>query len=328
MSIRKLYPLKFKTIFKDKVWGGDRIKTLLGKDFSPLPNCGETWELSGLKANISVVNNGFLPGNELDELAEVYMADLVGEKIFEKYGINFPLLFKFIDTNDYLSIQVHPDDNTAEKRHQSQGKTEMWYVVHAEPDAEIITGFKKDTSKEEYLYHLENKTLKSILNIEKAEKGDVYYIPAGRVHAIGSGITLAEIQQASDITYRIYDWDRPASDGNMRKLHTDLALDVIDFKGYSQYKSLYRENLNQSAELVKCPYFTTNLIKFDKNIECDYYFLDSFVVFMCIEGHFSIVWKDGQEVVNCGDTVLIPADIKNLKLMPSKPSKFLETYIV
>jgi len=325
--MREIYPLKFETIFKDKVWGGDRIKTVLGKDFSPLPNCGEAWELTTVKDNVSVVKNGFLAGNALDELAEIYMADLVGEKVFENYGVDFPLLFKFIDTNDYLSIQVHPGDNIAQKRHQGPGKTEMWYVLHAEPGAEIITGFKKDISRKEYLCNLENKTLKNILNIEKAKRGDVYYIPPGRVHAIGAGVTLAEIQQSSDLTYRIYDWDRPDSDGNHRELHTDLALDVIDFKAYPQYKTDYRENLNQSAELVKCPYFTTNLTSFDKKIECDYYYLDSFVVIMCIEGQFSIVWQDGEDVIYCGDTVLIPAEMKNLKMVPSKPSKFLETYI-
>ncbi len=325
--MRNLYPLRFETIYKDKVWGGNRIKTVLGKDYGSLPNCGETWELSAIPGNLSVVRNGFLAGNNIVELSEVYMGDLIGEKVFKKYGTEFPLLFKFIDTNDYLSIQVHPDDMIAAARHQSPGKTEMWYVIHADPDAEIITGFKKDVTKEEYLYHLENKSLKDILNIEKAKKGNVFFIPAGRIHAIGSGITLAEIQQSSDITYRIYDWERPGNDGKPRELHTGLALDVIDFKAYPQYKTDYSEHLNQSVELVKCPYFTTNLISFDKKLEFDYYFLDSFLVIMCIEGQFTIEWHSGEETVNCGDTILIPAEIKSLKLVPSKQSKFLEVYI-
>ncbi len=325
--MRKLYPLKFETIFKDKVWGGNRIKTILGKDFNPLPNCGETWELSGVPGNVSVVRNGFLEGNNIVELAEVYMGDLVGEKVFAEHGIKFPLLFKFIDANDDLSIQVHPGDEIAGKRHQGAGKTEMWYVIHAEPGAEIITGFKRDVTKQEYLHHLENKTLREILNIENAKKGDVFFIPAGRVHAICAGVTLAEIQQSSDITYRIYDYDRPGTDGKPRELHTELAIDAIDFKAYPQYKTDYEEKINQASELAKCQYFTTNLIAFDKKIECDYNFLDSFVVMMCIEGEYSIKWHDGEETVKLGETILIPAEIHSLEIIPGKPSKFLEIYI-
>ncbi len=323
----KLYPLKFETIYKDKVWGGNRIKTLLGKDYSPKPNCGETWELSGLPGNISIVNNGYLAGNNIAELAEIYMDDLLGESIFENNGTEIPLLFKYVDTNDYLSIQVHPDDKIAAKRHNSSGKTEMWYVVHAEPNAEIIVGFKKDVTKNEYIHHLENKTLKEILNIEKAQKGDVFFIPAGRIHAIGAGITLAEIQQSSDITYRIYDWDRPDKDGNMRELHTKLAVDVIDFKALSQYKTKYKESINKSNKLIECSYFTTNLISFDKKIMCNYESIDSFIVIMCIEGSYHIEWQGGKDIVKCGETMMIPANMKNFILTPVKPSKVLETYI-
>lgn len=326
--MQSLYPLKFKTIFKDKVWGGERVKTVLGKDFSPLPNCGETWELSGVPENISVVNNGFLAGNTILELAEIYMDELFGEEVFEKHGRELPLLFKYVDANDYLSIQVHPDDQLAYQRHKCAGKTEMWYVVHAEPGAEMFIGFNRDVTKQEYLQHLENKTLKEILNIEKVKKGDVFYIPAGRVHAIGPGILLAEIQQSSDITYRIYDWDRPDADGNMRELHTELALDAIDFKSYPEYKSKYSEISNQSNKIVKCPYFTTNIVSFNKKLECDYYYLNSFVVLMCIEGEFNMSWEAGEDIIKCGETVMIPAAIKNLKMIPVNQSKFLEIYVV
>ncbi len=325
--MRNLYPLKFEPIYKEKIWGGNRIKTFLKKDVGEIKNCGESWELSGLNGNLSIVKNGFLAGNNIAELSEIYMGDLVGEKVFEQYGIELPLLFKYIDSNEYLSIQVHPDDNIAKKKHNSYGKTEMWYVVHAEPDSEIIVGLKRNITKKEFVEHLENKTLKKILNIEKVKKGDVLYIPAGRIHSIGSGILLAEIQQSSDITYRIYDWDRKDDDGKSRELHTDLALDAIDLKAHPNYKTEYSESLNQSVELVKSSHFNTNLVCFDKKIETDYGFLDSFIVFMCIEGEFSIEYENGHEPIKQGETVLIPSALKTLKMHPLKPSKFLETYI-
>ena len=228
--MNKLYPLKFKNIFKDKIWGGQKINTILGKDYTPLSNCGEMWVVSGVEGNQSIVENGFLAENELNEVVEIYMGDLVGEEVYEKYGNEFPVLIKFIDANDFLSIQVHPDDNLAKKRHAGNGKTEMWYIVEASPEAELISGFSKKVDKETYLEHLQNKTLKEILNFERVKAGDVFYMPAGRVHAIGPGILLAEIQQTSDITYRIYDWDRLGVDGSLRELHTDLALDAIDFE--------------------------------------------------------------------------------------------------
>ncbi len=325
--MRKLYPLKFKPIFKDKVWGGQRLHKLFGKDFSPLPNCGESWEISGVKGNVSLVQNGFLEDNNLQELIEVYMGDLVGEKVFGQFGDTFPLLVKFLDTNDYLSIQVHPDDKIARERYKSKGKSEMWYVVHADPGAEIIAGFKHDVDPDTYLHHLENNTLKEILNVEEARPGDVFYIPAGRIHAIGSGITLCEIQQTSDITFRVYDWDRPGQDGKLRELHTDEALNALDFKSLPEYKTLYREETNGSAPLVDCPYFTTNLLNFNRKIQSDYFFLDSFVIFVCLEGDFRIVYPGGSEKVKNGEAVVLPAEIKAVELIPDKPCRVLESYI-
>src|SRR3972149_1007896 len=196
-----LYPLKFKPIFKDKIWGGDKIKTLLNKDFSPLPNCGESWEISGVQDEISVVSNGFLIGNNLQELIEIYMGDLVGDQVYQKYGIEFPLLIKFIDAHDDLSIQVHPNDKLAMQRHNAYGKTEMWYIIDADRGAKLISGFNTEVTKDAYIKHLENNTLNLILNYEEVKAGDVFFMPAGRVHAIGKGILLTEIQQTSDITY-------------------------------------------------------------------------------------------------------------------------------
>lgn len=325
--MRKLYPIKFRPVFKDKVWGGQRLKTMLGKDFDPLPNCGESWELSGIEGSVSVAGNGFLQENDLRELIEVYMGDLVGEKVFGKFGLQFPLLIKFLDTTQPLSVQVHPDDILAQKRHGSFGKTEMWYVMHAEPGAEIITGFKPGIDKAAYLHHLERNVLRDILNVEQAHAGDLFFIPAGRIHAIGAGVMLCEIQQSSDVTYRLYDWDRPGLDGKPRELHTEEALDAIDFSPIGAYKTPYQEQINRSANLLTCPYFTTNLLVFDKKIDSDYYFLDSFVVYICLEGSFTLSYPGGKESVKAGETLLLPAEIKQASFIPDERSRVLEVYI-
>jgi mannose-6-phosphate isomerase len=324
----KLYPLKFTPILKDKIWGGNKMRTVLQKDFSPLPNCGESWEISAVKGEESVVANGFLAGNNLQEIIEIYMGDLVGEKIYEKFGVEFPLLIKFIDAQDVLSIQVHPDDKLAKERHNAFGKTEMWYVIQADKGAGIITGFNREMDKETYLKHLENKSLKEILNIEEARPGDVFFMPAGRVHAIGAGILLAEIQQTSDVTYRVYDWDRTDKNGKGRELHTELALDAIDYKHYDGYKTDYQTRLNEAIEVAKCDYFTTHVLEFDKQIEKDYNRLDSFVVYMAMEGNFLIEDETGkQTMVEKGETVLVPNVLENIKLTPENKAKVLEVYI-
>lgn len=323
-----LYPLKFKPIFKEKIWGGNKIQTLLGKDFLPLSNCGESWEISGVEGEQSVVNAGNLEENELNELIEVYMGDLVGDAIYEKHGLEFPLLIKFIDSTDWLSIQVHPNDELAKSRHDGNGKSEMWYVLHAEPNAEIIVGFNREMNKETYLKHLKNKTLRDILNVEKVKTGDVFYIPAGRIHAIGPGICLAEIQQTSDFTYRIYDWNRVAENGKSRELHTDLALDAIDFTHYMQFKTTYLLEKNKVVNLVKCPYFTTNLVHLDLSIMLDYTDIDSFVIYICLAGSMSIVSSTSPVALAKGECVLLPASINKVTIVPEKESKFLEVYIV
>lgn len=324
----QLYPLKFRPILKEKIWGGSKIKTALHKDYAPLPNCGESWEISGVEENISVVNNGFLAGNNLHEIIEIYMGDLVGEKVYEKFGMEFPLLIKFIDANADLSIQVHPDDKLSKKRHSAFGKTEMWYILEAEEDGKLIAGFNQEVNKEKYLKHLNDKTLKEILNIEKVKSGDVFFIPAGRVHAIGSGVLLAEIQQTSDITYRIYDWDRKDAQGNTRELHTDMALDAIDYSLLDNYKTDYISTPNQSSSLVDGEYFTTNIIEIDKSIDKEYQELDSFVIYMCLEGDYVLTYNEGESLdVKKGETILLPAIIENVTLTPRKKTKILEVYI-
>ena len=326
----QLYPLKFKPVLKDKIWGGTKIRSVLGIDFSPLPNCGEAWVLSGVDGNQTAIVNGFLAGNDLNELVEIYMGDLVGDAVYERFGDEFPILVKFIDAADYLSIQVHPDDELAAKRKIGYGKSEMWYIIDADPDSELISGFSRKVDRETYLTHLHNKTLRDILNVEKVKKGDVFYMPAGRVHALGPGTFLAEIQQTSDTTYRIYDWDRVDHEGKSRELHIEEALDAIDFNVYDDYKSKYKPNKNGSANLVTSPFFTTNLISLDKTLGKDYSELDSFVIYVCVAGSVTLV-HDGttepQIALSQGEAVLIPARIDRVDIIPSSPSEILEVYI-
>lgn len=322
-----LYPLKFTPICLEKIWGGNRLKTLLNKKYDT-KNCGESWEISGVEGNISVVANGFLRGNDLSELIEIYMGDLVGDKVYEKFGNEFPLLIKFIDAQDDLSIQVHPNDELSKERHNAFGKTEMWYVVDVEEGALINSGFNQPVDREKYIEYLENGNLIDLLKYDEAKIGDVFFIPAGRVHAIGKGSLVAEIQQTSDVTYRIFDYNRKDDKGNLRELHTELALDAIDFSTLDDYKTKYSAEPNKSTEIVSCQYFTTNILEFDKTIEKDYFKTDSFVIYITLEGFFEIETEAGTEKVGKGETVLIPASIDLLKIKPLNGKvKLLEVYI-
>ncbi|MGI9542582.1 MAG: type I phosphomannose isomerase catalytic subunit [Cyclobacteriaceae bacterium] len=322
-----MYPLKFKPIFKEKMWGGQKIKTELGKDFSPLPNCGETWEISGVEGNISQVAEGSLEGRCLPDLIEEYKEELVGKKVYQTYGNEFPLLVKFLDANLDLSIQVHPDDDLARERHNGKGKTEMWYIFQADPGAKLIAGFNQPLTKEQYLKHLEDQKLDLILNQESVQADESYFIPAGRVHTIGKGLLLAEIQQTSDITYRIYDFDRVDDRGNKRELHTELALDAIDYQHYSEYKTSYDQGINQMVNLASCPYFTTNRLYFDQAVERNYEKLDSFVIYVCVEGKLQLQYDGESMQVTKGDVILLPACIKEVVLVAEPSFKLLESYI-
>jgi len=255
-----LYPLKFNPIFKEKIWGGNKIHTVFGMDYAPLPNCGEAWVLSGYGEEISVVSNGFLAENQLDELIDVYMGDLVGEAVFEKYGTKFPLLIKILNADDWLSIQVHPDDKLAETRHNDLGKTEMWYIADAKPGAKLISGFNRDMNAGLYLSNLNNGTILDIMNYEEVHKGDVYFMPAGRVHALGPGLLIFEIQQTSDLTYRIYDFDRVDDKGVPRQLHTEMAIDALDFNRQKSYRTEYTEEFNRTVPVIESTYFNTSVI--------------------------------------------------------------------
>lgn len=323
-----LYPLKFKPIYKDKIWGGQKINTVLGHQYAHLPNCGEVWVLSGVEGEQTEIANGFLEGNELNELVEIYMGELVGDSIYQKFGNEFPILVKFISANDWLSIQVHPDDELAGRRHGGLGKTEMWYILDADEDSELISGFSKKVNREEYKTHLANKTLKSIINYEPVKRGDVFYIPAGRIHALGPGILLAEIQQTSDLTYRIYDWDRIDKAGMMRELHTDLALDALDFKVHDEYKTNYEPRQNETVSIVESPYFTTNQIHLNRPISKDYSELDSFVIYLCTEGDYTLR-VDGKDYASrMGDAILLPAVINQVEIHPGNECNILEIYMM
>ena len=326
MNNTNLYPLKFEPILKEKIWGGTKLKSFLNKD-SKSNKTGESWEISCVKEDISIIANGFLKGKNLQEILSEYKEELVGKRVYNNYKNEFPLLVKFIDAQDDLSIQVHPDDKIAKERHNSFGKTEMWYVIDSDKGSELISGFNRTIDKETYLSKLKNDKITDILNTEKTKSGDVFSIPVGRVHAIKSGILLAEIQQTSDITYRIYDWNRVDDNGNERELHTDFALDALDFKKYDNYKTNYTVVKNERILLDKNPYFETNLYELNANKNLTYSNLDSFVIYMIMDGEVNIKFNSGLINAKKGETILIPATITELELNVIKKTKLLEVYI-
>ena len=306
------YPLLFEPIFKERIWGGTKLKEILNKSFDG-SQIGESWELSTVENDISVVANGAFEGMNLNQLIEKYPTEVLGIKTIQYFGNNFPLLFKFIDAKEDLSIQVHPNDALAKERHNSFGKTEMWYVIQADDNARLVVGFKDKTNKKEYQEHLENKTLVAVLNEAPVKVGDAFFLETGTVHAIGAGVLIAEIQQTSDITYRLYDWDRVDVNGVGRELHTDLALDAINFEP-TNTKLDYEVVKNKSVNLVECPFFKTNILQIS-----DIYnwkkTKESFTVLMCTEGSFTINMLHFKAEFKKGDTILIPAIIDSFDII-------------
>ena len=326
MSSKKLYPLKFKPILKDKIWGGSKLGTVLDKPIGNSRNCGESWEISGVEGDISVVSEGPLAGESLTSLIKEYKGTLIGEKVWDTFGEKFPLLIKFIDANDDLSIQVHPDDELAQKRHNSFGKTEMWYVVDAEEGATLISGFNKPTSKEEYLEVFEAGKLTELLNREDVFNDDVFFLPAGRVHTIGKGLLIAEIQQTSDITYRIYDFDRVDDQGNSRDLHIEEAVDAIDYGFYKDYKTSY-DHSSSEVEIGRSAYFITNRLLIRDSLKRNYSSFDSCIILMCLEGEGEIQFPSGTIRYKPGDSVLVPNAIDEIGIIARGSSKLLEIRI-
>ncbi len=322
-----LYPFVFKPILKKIIWGGSAICPFKG--ITPVQDgIGESWELSHVEDNYSVVANGPLEGKSLDELIKSYGSKLLGVKVKERFGTTFPLLIKFIDAHADLSIQVHPDDEMAKKRHNSFGKTEMWYVINAAKGAALYSGFSQQIDAEEYVKRVKENTIMDVLQRYEVAPGDVFFLPAGRVHAICAGCFVAEIQQTSDLTYRIYDYNRKDANGNERELHTELAKDAIDYTLYPDYRTHYKSEINEAVQLASCQYFTTNLLDIDSPMTRDLNQYDSFFVYICMEGEAMIKDNKGNEIpVHRGQTVLIPADTQHLTIHPSPKAKFLETFI-
>ncbi|RMA58464.1 mannose-6-phosphate isomerase type 1 [Ulvibacter antarcticus] len=315
--------MRFRPILKEKVWGGTKLSELFGKDKGD--KIGESWELSGVENNISIVLNGSLSGNSLVSLIDEYKEQLVGTKVYKRFGSKFPLLFKFIDASEDLSVQLHPNDSLAKSRHNSFGKTEMWYILHTEKDARLILGFKNDITEAEYLEKLSEKKITDILHPEPVKVGDAFFIEPGTVHAIGAGIVLAEIQQTSDVTYRIYDWDRPDIDGELRELHTDLAREAIDYKT-ADAKLKYTNKSNSAIQLCSTAYFETNKLVVTRTVERDYSNLDSFVVYMCVDGKANVEIMNTSEEIKKGETILIPA-CEDMVRLTSSNATILEIYI-
>lgn len=323
-----MYPLKFEPILKQTLWGGEKIIPFKHLN-ETLSNVGESWEVSAVEGSESVVANGPEKGMTLPEMVRRYKEELVGEANYARFGEKFPLLIKFIDAKLDLSIQVHPDDALAKKRHNSFGKNEMWYVISADPGAKLISGFSQEITPKEYKERVHDGTFAEVLQSCAIQPGDVFYVPAGRVHGIGAGAFVAEIQQTSDITYRIYDYNRKDKNGKTRELHTAQAVDAINFADVQDdFRTAYDHVQNEPVEVVACPYFTTSVYDMTEEITCDYSELDSFVIFICVEGSCRLTDNENNEIfLQAGETVLLPATTQNITIVPDQHVKLLETYV-
>ena len=327
-EINKMYV--FKPLLKQTIWGGEAIASFKNVE-TDKHSIGESWEISAVKDYLSVVADGSDQGKTILELLDEQKEKLVGKKVYAKYGDTFPLLIKFIDAHRDLSIQVHPDDATAMRRHGTRGKSEMWYVINAEEGGRVMVGFNQPVQKEEYDHMVEDNSITKVLNEKEVSEGDVFFLPAGRVHSLCAGVFVAEIQETSDITYRIYDYGRKDAEGRERELHTQLAKDVIDFSTQDDYQTHYTEEFDKRVKLVDCPLFTTNLLEPTKAFHADYNDLDSFVVLICMDGGATITEQglDGrqQRSIRQGTTVLLPASTHGVEIMPEGNCKILEVYI-
>ncbi len=318
-------PLKFNALLKQTLWGGDKIipfKHLSDK----LENVGESWEISGVKGNETLVAEGEFAGQSLNDVVIALKADLVGKANYERFGNEFPLLIKFIDARQDLSIQVHPTDEIAQKQGKDRGKTEMWYIMDSDPDAKLYSGLKKEITPEQYKEMVENDTICDALAQYAVKEGDCFFLPAGRIHAIGTGCFLAEIQQTSDVTYRIYDFKRKDKDGNYRQLHTKEAAECINYTVENNYRTEYVPVKNQGIALVSCPYFSTAVYDLDEPMTLDYSELDSFVILIGMKGSGTVTDGEGNTLtLNAGESMLVPATTQTLKV--EGIVKFLETYV-
>lgn len=327
-----MYPLKFEPFLRTMVWGGDKIARYKQIE-TDVPSIGESWEISGVNEHLTAVANGPLAGKTIAELVAQYKDALVGGKVYAEYGDEFPLLVKFIDARADLSIQVHPNDAMALKHHGEgfRGKTEMWYVVGADPGACLYSGLKTAVTPEEYAAKVADGTVTDILARYEVRPGDVFFLPAGRIHAICSGCFVAEIQQTSDLTYRIFDYGRLGLDGKPRQLHTELAREAIDYTVYPDYRTAYTPALNKEIEVVSCQYFTTTIAELEKPLTKELADLDSFLIVMCLTGSGTLVddEPEGESRISVrqGETVLIPATSRGIRFEPDGPMKILTSCI-
>ena len=315
---------KFEPLLKQTLWGGDKIIPFKHLN-TQMERVGESWEISGVKDNETIVANGPDKGKSLNQLVSEQKAKLVGEENYQRFGDEFPLLVKFIDASQDLSIQVHPNDETAHRLGKPHGKTEMWYTLESAPGAHLYNGLKKKITAEEYEQMVANDTIVDALARYEIKEGDVFYIPAGRIHAIGSGCFVTEIQETSDVTFRIYDYKRKDKDGNYRELHIKEAAQCIDFTVLPNYRAGYEPILNKGVQLVESPYFTTAVYDLTEPMTLDYSELDSFVILIAVKGEGAITCNGEQMTFKMGDTILLPATTNEVKV--EGVVRFLETYV-
>lgn len=308
----KQQPIVFSPYLKTVIWGGNKICAYKGIPQEE-DNIGESWEISAVPGHVSVVKEGPYSGKSLTDLINEFGEQLLGAKVVKKYGMTFPLLIKIIDAADNLSVQVHPDDELAGKRHNSLGKTEMWYIIGTDEGAKIYAGLNTEMTPDQYIERVKNGTFAETLAVHDSKPGDVFFLPAGRVHAIGAGNLLAEIQESSDITYRIYDYDRRDANGNPRELHTEQAKDAIDFKVYENYKGEAPDANEKQAELARCEHFITDRLNIDGEYAVDLD-TDSFHVLIAIDGDITLVYPEGSMKLAAGTTALLPAALKTITL--------------
>ena len=320
-------PFFFTPLLKQVIWGGEEVTALKGSQ-PPLEHVGESWEISGVAGDETPVCCGDDKGMTLKELIEKYGADLIGRENMRRYGTTFPLLIKFISAAQDLSIQVHPDDAMAQRMGHPYGKTEMWFIVNAKDDASLVAGFRHPSSADEYLRSLEDGTLMSHLQRHKTSAGQCYFIPAGRIHSIGAGNFLVEIQQSSTDTFRVYDFDRRDANGNPRELHVEQAKEALDYTDCNAGPAEYTPCRNEAVELVRCPQFTTRLYELDAPLHADYSAIDSFVILLAFEGEAECQTAEGDVfTLKAGQSVLLPAATKGISITPkSKKFHSLETF--
>ena len=315
---------KFEPLLKQTLWGGDKIIPFKHLN-TKMEQVGESWEISGVKDFETIVANGPDKGKSLNQLVSEMKDQLVGKENYERFGDEFPLLVKFIDAHQDLSIQVHPSDEVAHRQGKSHGKTEMWYALPSTPGAMLYNGLKQQITPEQYKQMVENDTITDALARYEVHEGDVFFIPAGRIHTIGAGCFVAEIQQTSDVTYRIYDFKRKDKNGNYRELHTQLAAESIDYTVLDNYRAEYEPLKNEGVQVATCPYFTTAVYDLTEPMTLDYSELDSFVILIAVKGEGRLICNGEEMPFQMGDTILFPATTNEVRV--EGEVKFLETYV-